>query len=83
MAHQTKQRAAQPLQVQTSLPFFGGLPLLDSRSRYATGLAARSILKLRAYQVDTDIGIKGIGEGVEHSILLITEKAPEKFISSR
>jgi hypothetical protein len=38
---------------------------------------------LRAYQVDTDIGIKGIGEGVEHSILLITEKAPEKFISSR
>ncbi len=57
--------------------------MLDSRSRYATGLAARSILKLRAYQVDTDIGIKGIGEGVEHSILLITEKAPEKFISSR
>ena len=83
MAHQTKQRAAQPLQVQTSLPFFGSLPLLDSRSRYATGLAARSILKLRAYQVDADIGIKGISDGVEHGILLIAKETPEKFISTR
>lgn len=44
------------------------------------GFVVCFILKLWVYQVDIDIGIKGIGEGVEYSIFLIIEKVLEKFI---